>query len=538
MMVAFTLRQRRGRRAVLLARDSVAVPGPARCRSCSAARASSRSNRTARSSSSAAAGCRGSYCPGFRDIRGYRAMYRDFARPIRTGRAAGDEPRARHRGPATDGPGSTPVAVTSRVASTHPTRLTTSSSSAAAPAAARWRTRWRARRRACSSSSAATSCRRSRRTGTRPPSGSTCATATTERWLDGRGRAFQPVHALRRRRQHEVLGQRALSAAPRGFRGRRARGRRVARLADRLRHARAVLRPRRAAVSGPRRGRARPDRTAARRRFPTRPCRTPPAMAAHRERLRGAGPAPVAAAARPDPAGRARRVRPVQHLQFVSLPARTRRATPRSARVRAGARGGERDAVDAARSPRGSSTDPAGRRVEAVEVERDGDVAQRRGAAGRRLVRRRQLRRAAACARRPTRTPTASPIRPGLVGRRYMAHLATMMQGFHPLRRERRPCSRRPSRSTISTRGPGRDLSARPDPVTGAHARRHGAGRRAVDSARGPTRRGWRAAWTGWRCRRTCRVRDNRVTRRRRRPHPPQLPPNNRGAHRAARAPR
>ena len=72
--------------------------------------------------------------------------------------------------------------------------------------------------RASSCSSAATSCRRKTRTGARRRSGRTCATAPTERWLDERGERVPAVHALRRRRQYEVLGQRALPAAPRGLR--------------------------------------------------------------------------------------------------------------------------------------------------------------------------------------------------------------------------------------------------------------------------------------------------------------------------------
>ena len=55
-------------------------------RSSSAGAASSPSNRTAPSSWSAAAGCRALIFPGFRDIRGYQAMYRDFRRAIREGR--------------------------------------------------------------------------------------------------------------------------------------------------------------------------------------------------------------------------------------------------------------------------------------------------------------------------------------------------------------------------------------------------------------------------------------------------------------------
>ena len=41
--------------------------------------------------------------PGFADIRGYQAMYRDFARAIRDRRAARDEPRARDGRSAADG---------------------------------------------------------------------------------------------------------------------------------------------------------------------------------------------------------------------------------------------------------------------------------------------------------------------------------------------------------------------------------------------------------------------------------------------------
>ena len=75
------LRQRRRRRALLLARDSVAVPGPAAVEAVRPRRASSRSSRTAlfvlvRGDGPAAAAC----FPGFRDIRGYQAMYRDFVR--------------------------------------------------------------------------------------------------------------------------------------------------------------------------------------------------------------------------------------------------------------------------------------------------------------------------------------------------------------------------------------------------------------------------------------------------------------------------
>ena len=81
------LRQRRRRLAVLLARNSVAVPRPAALEAVRPSAASSRSNRTDCSCSSAGEGLPRLRFPGFSDIRGYRAMYRDFVRAIREGRA-------------------------------------------------------------------------------------------------------------------------------------------------------------------------------------------------------------------------------------------------------------------------------------------------------------------------------------------------------------------------------------------------------------------------------------------------------------------
>ncbi len=79
-------------------------------------------------------------------------------------------------------------------------------------------------------------------------------------------------------------------------------------------------------------------------------------------------------------------------------------------------------------------TDPAGRKVEAVEVERSGETF--RVEAPLFVVSCGAVNSAALLLR------SANPAHPhglanssGLVGKRYMAHLATMMQGFHPLRR-------------------------------------------------------------------------------------------------------
>ena len=46
---------------------------------------------------------------------------------------------------------------------------------------------------------------------------------TTEQWVDEHGGQFLSVHALLRRRQHQVLGQRALSPPSRRLSGHRAR---------------------------------------------------------------------------------------------------------------------------------------------------------------------------------------------------------------------------------------------------------------------------------------------------------------------------
>ncbi len=79
------------------------------------------------------------------------------------------------------------------------------------------------------------------------------------------------------------------------------------------------------------------------------------------------------------------------------------------------------------------TTDPAGRRVEAVEVERHGErltvtapvIVVACGAVNSAAL----LLRSATDAH-----PDGLGNSSGLVGRRYMAHLATMMQGFHPFR--------------------------------------------------------------------------------------------------------
>jgi choline dehydrogenase-like flavoprotein len=78
--------------------------------------------------------------------------------------------------------------------------------------------------------------------------------------------------------------------------------------------------------------------------------------------------------------------------------------------------------------------DPSGRRVEAVEVQRGGETI--RVGASLVVVSCGAVNSAALLLRSTSdRHPKGLANSSGLVGRRYMAHLATMMQGFHPLRK-------------------------------------------------------------------------------------------------------
>ena len=79
-------------------------------------------------------------------------------------------------------------------------------------------------------------------------------------------------------------------------------------------------------------------------------------------------------------------------------------------------------------------TDPSGKTVEAVEVERNGETI--RVGAALIIVSCGAVNSAALLLRSASDThPDGLANSSGLVGRRYMAHLATMMQGFHPLRK-------------------------------------------------------------------------------------------------------
>ena len=132
-------------------------------------------------------------------------------------------------------------------------------------------------------------------------------------------------------------------------------------------------------------------------------------------------------------------------------------------------------------------TDAAGRRVTAVEVERGGETLRVEAplvvaACG--AVNSAALLLRSAGGRHPDGLGNSS----GLVGRRYMAHLATMMQGVHPFRRNHAVFQKTVGINDYYLRGSEDAPSARPDPVAGPHARRDGADGRAVGAGSGVRR--------------------------------------------------
>ena len=102
-------------------------------------------------------------------------------------------------------------------------------------------------------------------------------------------------------------------------------------------------------------------------------------------------------------------------------------------------------------------TDGAGRTVEAVEVERNGEV--QRVEAPIVVVACGAVNSAALLLRSATeKHPNGLANSSGLVGRRYMAHLATMMQGFHPFRLNETVFQKTVGINDFYWRGPGYDF--------------------------------------------------------------------------------
>jgi len=99
-------------------------------------------------------------------------------------------------------------------------------------------------------------------------------------------------------------------------------------------------------------------------------------------------------------------------------------------------------------------TDPSGRTVEAVEVEVNGEV--RRVSSSLFVVSCGAVNSAALLLRSANdKHPSGLANSSGLVGRRYMAHLATMMQGFHPFRRNADVFQKTVGINDFYLRGPG-----------------------------------------------------------------------------------
>ena len=287
--------------------------------------------------------------------------------------------------------------------------------------------------RAFSCSSAATSCRRRTRTGVRKRSGSTCATGRPSAGSTSAAREFPPYTHYSVGGNTKFWGSVLYRLRREDFQADRARGRRVAGVADRLRHARAVLRARRAPLPRARPARRRSDRAAARTVSRIAPIPHAPGMAAIVEQLRAPGPAPVAAAARPHPPRRAGGC--VLCNTCNSFPCKLHAKSDaevccvRPALAPAERRRSGRTRSRAACSPIRHGTQSRGGRRRAQR--RDASASRRRsfvvscGAVNSAAL----LLRSANDAH-PRRLANSS----GLVGRRYMAHLATMMQGFHPFR--------------------------------------------------------------------------------------------------------
>ena len=168
--------------------------------------------------------------------------------------------------------------------------------------------------------------------------------------------------------------------------------------------------------------------------------------------LRRQGLHPVATAARPHRSRPARRLPAVQHVQLVSLPHPSQERCRRL--LRAPGRGSRRDGVDAAPSHARLITTADGTRVTAVEIDRAGETVRVEaplvvvscGAVNSAILLQRS-----ATAQHPRGLANSS----GLVGRRYMAHLATMMQGFHPFRVNTAVFQKTVAINDFYLRGPG-----------------------------------------------------------------------------------
>ena len=166
-------------------------------------------------------------------------------------------------------------------------------------------------------------------------------------WYDEKGTAVPAPGALLRRRRDEALRRRAVPAAAAGLRRARASRRDLARLADHLRRARALLHAGRAGVRGARSPRRGSDRGAGQRAVPVpgRLARAPDPAARRRSRGRRLPPVPCAVRDQAQRAEHAvQRLRPLPELRRLPLRG-AREVGRRGARGAPGARALERHAA-------------------------------------------------------------------------------------------------------------------------------------------------------------------------------------------------
>ena len=270
-----------------------------------------------------------------------------------------------------------------------------------------------------------------------------------ETWYDSKGKAFQPQVHYFVGGATKLYGAALYRLRPAGLRRAPPPRRHLARLADRLRRAGAVLHAGRAAVRGARRPRRGPDRGPGERAVPVPGRLARAADPAAPRRPRGRRPPPVPRPVR-DPAERGEHA--VQRLRALPelrrLPVRgARQGGRRGARRAPGARAPERHAAH--RRQGAHAGDERGRHGgDRVVVERDG--ATERYSADIVVVACGAANTAALLlSRRTTSTRTASPTAPTRWGATTCSTPA--WRCWRSRARRTRPSSRRPSASTTST---------------------------------------------------------------------------------------
>ena len=293
------------------------------------------------------------------------------------------------------------------------------------------------------------------RTGARKPSGSTCAIGRPRRWLDESGQEFRPY-------THYCVGGNTKFWGSVLYRLRREDFRRSSISTASRRPGRSTTTRSSRSTIGPSacttctgtgsasiRRRPRADR------FRTHRSPHAPAMADIVERLRQQGlhPSPLPLGLIGPGAGGC-----VLCSTCNSFPCKIHaKSDAEVCGVRPAHRTTERDAVDQRPRAAADHRSRPGGKVEAVEVEQHGETRARGGATRGRVscgaVNSAALLLRSANDAHPDGLANSS----GLVGRRYMAHLATMMQGFHPFRRNDTVFQKTVAINDFYLRGPDTD---------------------------------------------------------------------------------